>query len=494
MVFGSYVFLLAFLPLVLLGWWLLRAPAWRITFLTLASYAFYAWWDWRFLPLLWFVTISDYVIQLRLAHLAPALGSENPGPRERAAVQPDVVVATTDAGAARTRRLLLALSLVIDLGLLGFFKYAGFFADSVNGLGDLLGLGRPLPVPDLLLPLGISFYIFTTIAATIDVYRGRAEPSPNLLHYACYLSLFPKLISGPITRLGQLKPQLCHLATRLTWQLAAGGLFLIACGLVKKLLIADQLAPQVNALFAAHADLGLLTGWAAAVGYTLQLYFDFSGYTDVAIGTALLLGLRLPQNFDSPYQSVSIQDFWRRWHITLSNWLRDYLYIPLGGNRKGRLRTYANFLITFLLGGLWHGAGWTFILWGGMHGTALATHRAFKEKGWTPSWNWFNRLITFLFVTAAWVMFRAPSVDVAGDVYGAMLGLNGFDSAAKLSTLVGVWFALALAALLVFVNVAPNTAHIEVRPTRRYAVATGVLLGAAFLAIAAPSQFLYFQF
>jgi D-alanyl-lipoteichoic acid acyltransferase DltB (MBOAT superfamily) len=473
MVFGSYIFLFAFLPVVVVGWWLLRPPLWRLAWLTLASYFFYCWWDWRYLPLLLMPTVVDHVIQKRLA----AGAADGPRPLSR-----------------RARRSLLVTSLVVNLGLLGFFKYAGFFMDSLDGIASWFGLSHPFPVPDILLPLGISFYIFTTISATVDVYRGNVAPARSLLHYACYIALFPKLVSGPITRLSQLEPQLENIAPRLTWQLTGGGLFLIACGLFKKLLIADQLAPHVNTLFAAHDHLGLAGGWAAAVGYTLQLYFDFSGYTDVAIGVGLLLGLKLPQNFDSPYQSVSIQDFWRRWHMTLSFWLRDYLYIPLGGNRKGRLRTYLNYLITFLLGGLWHGAGWTFVLWGGMHGTGLAGQRFFEDHGWRIRWTWLSRLLTFIFVAAAWVLFRAATVGQAGDVYAAMLGLQGLDSAAQLSALIGVWFAVALAGLLVFVNVAPNTAHLEPKPNWRYATFAGLMLGAAVLAIAAPSPFLYFQF
>jgi alginate O-acetyltransferase complex protein AlgI len=473
MVFGSYVFLFAFLPVVVVGWWLIRAPLWRLAWLTLASYFFYCWWDWRYLPLLLIPTVVDHLIQRRLA----AGAEDGPRPLSR-----------------RARRALLVTSLVVDLGLLGFFKYAGFFMSSLDGIASWFGLSDPLPVPNILLPLGISFYIFTTISATVDVYRGTVAPARNLLHYACYIALFPKLVSGPIARLSQIEPQFDHLAPRLTWQLTGGGLFLIACGLFKKLLIADQLAPHVNGLFAAHNDLGLAGGWAAAVGYTLQLYFDFSGYTDVAIGIGLLLGLKLPQNFDSPYKSVSIQDFWRRWHMTLSFWLRDYLYIPLGGSRKGPWRTYLNYILTFLLGGLWHGAGWTFVLWGGMHGTGLAVHKTFADRGWTPPWTWFNRLITFVFVTAAWVLFRAPSLGDAGDVYAAMLGLQGLDSAAQLQALIGIWFAVALAGLLVFVNAAPSTARLEPRPNWRYATFAGLMLGAAVLAIAAPSPFLYFQF
>ncbi len=488
MVFGSYIFLFAFLPVAVLGWWLIRPPLWRLAWLTLASYFFYCWWDWRTLPLLLAPTVIDHFIQRRLAAGATA-GDAAPESDASggAAVGPRPL-------SRRARRTLLVVSLVIDLGLLGFFKYAGFLVNSVNGVASWFGATDPLPVPDILLPLGISFYIFPTVSATVDVYRGTVAPARSLLHYACYIALFPKLVSGPIARLSQIEPQLERLAPRLTWRLAGGGLFLIACGLFKKLLVADQLAPHVNGLFAAHEHLGLAGGWAAALGYTLQLYFDFSGYTDVAIGAGLLLGLKLPQNFDAPYKSVSIQDFWRRWHITLGAWLRDYLYIPLGGNRKGRTRTYLNYVITFLLGGLWHGAGWTFVLWGGMHGAGLATHKALEDFGKLPRWTWLNRLLTFVFVTLAWVLFRAPSVGVAGDVYAAMFGVRGFDSATQLQTLVGIWFAVALAGLLVFVNVAPSTAQLEPKANWRYAVFAGVMLGAAVLAIAAPSPFLYFQF
>ncbi len=512
MVFGSYLFLFAFLPVVVAGWWLLRPASARIVWLTLASYFFYAWWDWRYLPLLLVPTVTDHLIQRALAtrggaddapggvdvNAAAAGGGAEPGAETAAGI--DVAETTlaepaVKAAAGRgSRRALLVLSLVIDLGLLGFFKYAGFFMDSLDGIASWIGLGRPLPVPEILLPLGISFYIFTTISATIDVYRGSTAPARTLLDYACYVALFPKLVSGPIMRLSQFTPQIRRLVPRLTWQLAAAGLFLISCGLAKKLLIADQLAPHVDDLFARSGGLELFSGWAAALGYTLQLYFDFSGYTDVALGVGLLLGLRLPQNFDSPYKSVSIADFWRRWHITLGAWLRDYLYIPLGGNRRGAVRTGVNLMVTMLLGGLWHGAGWTFVVWGGIHGAGLAGHRALAKRGWTPTWTWLNRLLTFLFVTAAWVVFRAPDLDVAGNVYAAMLGLRGIDSAASFGARVGLWSALALGALLIFVNVAPSTAHLQPRPTWRWALLTGILLGAAVLAIAAPSPFLYFQF
>jgi len=548
-VFGSYLFLFAFLPVVVAGWWLLRPASVRVVWLTLASYFFYAWWDWRYLPLLLVPTVTDHLIQRALAaraattatptpaddaadrpgrayadrgpaHGAPggdpggsaapdapagggatdAPATGDPAPEADPAAGIDVAETTlaepaVKAAAGRgSRRALLVLSLVIDLGLLGFFKYAGFFMESLDGIASWIGLGRPLPVPEILLPLGISFYIFTTISATVDVYRGSTAPARTLLDYACYIALFPKLVSGPIMRLSQFTPQVRCLVPRLTWQLTAAGLFLISCGLAKKLLIADQLAPHVDELFARSGGLELFSGWAAALGYTLQLYFDFSGYTDVALGVGLLLGLRLPQNFDSPYKSVSIADFWRRWNITLGSWLRDYLYIPLGGNRKGAARTYVNLLVTMLLGGLWHGAGWTFVVWGGIHGAGLAGHRALADHGWTPPWAWFNRLVTFLFVTAAWVVFRAPDLDVAGNVYAAMLGLRGVDSLATFGAHVGLWSALALGALLIFVSVAPSTAHLQPRPTWRWALLTGILLGAAVLAIAAPSPFLYFQF
>jgi alginate O-acetyltransferase complex protein AlgI len=465
-VFTSHIFLFGFLPLALLGYWGLRSARQRLVWLTLASYVFYAAWSWKFLPLMLASTCTDFIAGRLIA------GSERQS----------------------TRRAALILALTINLGLLGLFKYAGFFADSADGFLALLGIGKPLPVLHLVLPLGISFYTFNSMSYTIDVYRGRIPPEQSLLRYCTFVALFPHLIAGPIVRYEQMAHQLARLRTRFTADMASRGLFFIACGCSKKLLIADSLAPDVNRLFAAHAHLGLMGAWLAALGYSLQLYFDFSGYSDIAVGLALLLGFDFPQNFNSPFKAVNIADFWRRWHMSLSGWIRDYLFIPLGGSRGGVARSARNLAIVMLLGGLWHGAAATFVVWGAVHGTLLAGHAVLRARGWTPSSRALNRLATFLCVVAAFVIFRASDLSSAGDVLGGMIGLGGVERGSAVSALLDTRFALTIAALLVFVNVVPNTWEVQFKGSFRKGLAYGLLLGSAVLAIAGPSPFLYYQF
>jgi alginate O-acetyltransferase complex protein AlgI len=464
MLFTTHLFLFGFLPITLAGFWALRAPRLRLVFLALASYVFYAWWDWRFLPLMLASTTTDYLAALLLDR------TDDP----------------------RLRRALLAGALSINLGLLAVFKYLGFFLASGNGIASALTGGQPFPELALVLPIGLSFYPFNSISYTIDVFRRRIPADRNLLRYATFVALFPHLIAGPIVRYSSIRSQLERLAPRLTGDMATAGLFFLACGLVKKLLIADNLAPTVDRLFAAHAQLGLASAWTAAVGYSLQLYFDFSGYSDMAVGLALLLGIQFPRNFDSPFRATSIADFWRRWHISLSTFLRDYLFIPLGGSRARPLIVARNLAIVMLLGGLWHGAAWTFVIWGAIHGVLLAGHALLRIRGWTPPWLPVNRALTFVAVVAAFVVFRAPSVGDAADVLGGMLGLNGLrgSSAAQPAG----WAVLFIAALVVFVNVAPDTWEIRFRPSLRSGFAVGLGLAVAVLAIAGPSPFLYYQF
>ncbi len=466
MLFNSFVFLFAFTPVVLLVWWLLRPPTWRLAFLTLASYFFLGWWAWWFVPIMIVSTTADYVAGRFISR----------------------------STSVRRRKSILAAALVFNVAILGYFKYRGFFLDSLDGIASALGAGRPFPALSVILPIGISFYTFNAMSYAIDVYRGIVQPAKSLVHYTAFVSLFPHLVAGPIVRYADIDHQIENLEPRLTAPMAASGLYFFSCGLAKKLLIADLLAPHVNALFGAPDHLGLVSAWTAAVGYSLQLYFDFSGYSDMAVGLALLLGFRFPQNFDSPYKSVNIADFWRRWHMSLSFWMRDYLFIPLGGSRGSRLMTLRNLMATMFLGGLWHGAGWTFVVWGMLHGVYLAGHSLFKQAHLTPPGVWVNRLITFVAVVAAWVVFRAPNLSVAGRVLGAMAGLHGVDSLAHLRSQVGIYLAAAIVALLVFVNTAPNTWEITLRPRLRYAIVLGFMLGAAILTITKPSPFLYFQF
>jgi alginate O-acetyltransferase complex protein AlgI len=465
--FTTYAFLFGFLPVALLGWWSLRPRNVRLAFLTCASWVFYAWWDWRFLPLMVGTTSVDYVAALAIARSA----------------------------GVRRRRVLLAVSLGVNLGILFYFKYTTFFLMSLNGVGSLVGLDAPLPVLEVLLPIGISFYTFNSMSYTIDVFLRRVEPTRNILEYSAFVALFPHLIAGPIVRFTDIADTLRRPALRLGSATAAAGLFFLACGLVKKLLIADRLDPYVDGLFAAPDSLGLLEGWAAAVGYTLQLYFDFSGYSDMAIGLALLLGFQFPQNFNSPLKAENIADFWRRWHMTLSSWLRDYLYIPLGGSRHGLPRTAAALGVTMFLGGLWHGAASTFVVWGVIQGTLLAGHAVLRDAGLTPRSVTLNRLVTFMTVAAAFVVFRSPDLGVAGSILLSMTGLRGV-AGAHAPVLLPFEFLCLMAALLVFVNVARNTWEVRdsVRPRIRYGLAVGTAAAVAVMTIAAPHPFIYFQF
>jgi alginate O-acetyltransferase complex protein AlgI len=467
MLFNSYSFLFGFLPCVLVGWWgLARRRRLRLAFLTGASWFFYAWWDWRYLPVLILATSVDYVAGNRIAHTE----------------------------VERRRRVLLAVSLATNIGILAYFKYSGWFVDSLNGIGSAVGLGTPLPSLQVLLPIGISFYTFNSMSYTIDIFRRRIEPTDSLLEYTTFVALFPHLIAGPIVRFTDLAGQLRRLTPKLTSDQAALGIFFLSCGLVKKLLIADPLQPYVAALYNAHGHLGLLTGWAAAVGYSLELYFDFSGYSDMAVGLAYLLGFRFPQNFNSPFKAENPSDFWRRWHMSLSFWFRDYLFIPLGGSQRGARRTLLNLVVVMFLAGLWHGAAWTFVVWGLVQGALLAGHAVLRGAGLTSSSVTLNRIVTFALVAAAFVIFRSPSLAVAGDVLSSMAGAHGLDPQARLQALLPLNFALMVAALLVFVNVAPNTWQVRVRPRIPYGLATGLAAALAVMTIAQPHPFIYFQF
>jgi|SRR5579884_709885 len=467
MLFNSYSFLFGFLPSVLLGWWgLARWKSVRLAFLTGASWFFYAWWDWRYLPVLILATTIDYIAGLWIARIEDET----------------------------RRRLLLTVSLTTNIGILAYFKYAGFFLGSLEGVGKAVGLGAQLPSLHVVLPIGISFYTFNSMSYTIDVFRRRIEPTRNALEYTTFVGLFPHLIAGPIVRFTDLAGQLRRLTPKLTAEQASLGAFFLSCGLVKKLLIADRLHPYVAQLYASHAHLGLLTGWAAAVGYSLQLYFDFSGYSDMAVGLAFLLGFRFPQNFNSPFKAENISDFWRRWHMSLSTWFRDYLFIPLGGSQRGPRRTVVNLVVTMFLAGLWHGAAWTFVVWGLVHGTFLGGHAVLRRLGLTPPSVTVNRIVTFMLVCGAFVIFRSPSLPVAGDILSAMAGFRGLDGAARLHALLPVEFGVLIASLLVFVNVAPNTWQVRIRPRVVDGLATGLAAAIAVMTISQPHPFIYFQF
>ncbi len=381
MLFPTVTFAVFFLIVLPVSWALQpHQRAWR-AFILVASYVFYGWWDWHFVFLLAASTVVNHVL----------------------------AVAIYRAETQRSRKALLALAVSFDLGLLGYFKYAGFFVTQFdNAFGTSF-------IANVTLPVGISFYTFMAISYVVDTYRGSLVPA-SFSRFAVFQAFFPHLVAGPIVRASELLPQLESPRSPRRVDVARAYV-LILIGLFLKVVIANHLATHiVDDVFAApdrHSSLEVLV---AIYGYAVQIFADFCGYTNIAIGIALLLGYQFPQNFDAPYTAVSLQDFWRRWHMTLSRWLRDYLYIPLGGNRKGRIMTYRNLMLTMLLGGLWHGAAWTFVVWGGIHGVGLAIERA---VGWHPTGTaarWFGRLLTFHVVCFGWVFFRADSFHTAGQV------------------------------------------------------------------------------
>ncbi|MBU1215239.1 MAG: MBOAT family protein [Gammaproteobacteria bacterium] len=410
MLFNSYSFIFLFLPVVFLGFFQLARlhHAYAAAWLALASLFFYGYWNPAYIGLLLGSIVFNYACGMWIA---------------KAGVRHE----------QRRKTNVLAFAITCNILLLGYYKYANFFLSSVNSLA-----GSGLTLGDIILPLGISFFTFTQIAFLVDTWQGKVKEY-NFIHYVLFVTYFPHLIAGPVLHHKDMMPQFAHVATyRIDWDNVATGLLLFTLGLCKKVLLADSLAPYATAIFDG-AQHGLATGilptiyeaWSGALAYTLQIYFDFSGYTDMALGIALMFNIRLPINFNSPYKATSIIDFWRRWHMTLSAFLRDYLYIPLGGNRKGRLRRYVNLLTTMLLGGLWHGAGWTFVLWGALHGIYLTINHLWRELvaerflRWVP--NWIGTLVggslTFIAVVAAWVVFRADNMPQAMALLNAMFGI-----------------------------------------------------------------------
>ena len=385
MSFVSFQFVVFFVA-VIAGVALMPTSTARHAFLLVANVAFYAAGTPWFLIVLAVPALVDYACALRIE-------------------------AATDR---ETRRTWLVLSLVTNLGILAYFKYADFLIDNVAALLHV----EAVPL-DVILPVGISFFTFKTMSYTIDVYRGSLAACRSLWRYAMFISFFPELVAGPIVRASVFLPQLDR-DLRLSWARTVSGLELVLLGVTKKLLVADRLAPFVDVVWAHPDKFSQGSVLTAIVAYSLQIYCDFSGYTDIAIGTARVLGFDLPENFDMPYLSRSITEFWRRWHMTLSQWLRDYLYIPLGGNRRGRFRTYVNLMLTMLLGGLWHGAAWTFVIWGALHGVALAVHKlvsrnasGHESTGRLASRDVAGWAFTYVFVCFSWVLFRSPDLSTA---------------------------------------------------------------------------------
>ncbi|MCC7045821.1 MAG: MBOAT family protein [Alphaproteobacteria bacterium] len=460
MLFHTQAFLLAFLPLTLAAYYALAGwGAWRRWTTIAASLVFYGYWDWRLIPLL----VGSVVANWLLSMLPPRL----------------------------PLRAVVVLGVAANLLLLGVFKYADFAVASVEALVGL----RHDPF-GIVLPLGISFFTFQQISYLVDLGRGEA-PRYRFADYALWVALFPHLIAGPIIRHHEiieqfkLEPRRSGLAERL-----ARGFVLLTLGIGKKVLLADPLARLADPIFQAASEgraVGLVDGWCAGLAFALQIYFDFSGYSDMAMGLGLLLGLMLPLNFLAPYRATSIRDFWRRWHITLSRFLRDYLYIPMGGNRLGRLGRAGATLATMLLGGLWHGAGWTFVAWGGLHGAALALNQAWAgQRRRIPAW--LGWLLTMLVVVAGFVLFRASSFPAAAEVLTGMAGLHGKG---RLTPGAREWWLIPLAGLAATIGPTAHQLALEkLKPSPWLAVATALLFVYLLLAVGGGrnTEFIYFQF
>ena len=477
MLFNSYVFILAFLPLTLLGYYLLGRLPERIPlnklFLVLASFVFYGYNNPRYVPIIVCSILVNYALSQGM--LA--------------------------AGRKCIRLPLMLLGLALNLGVLFYFKYHDFFVDNLNR-----AFGSHFSLYHLALPLGISFFTFQQLSYVIDSYR-RTVPRYNILDYALFVTFFPQLVAGPIVLHSEIVPQFADPKNRrFNFDNFAPGLYAFALGLFKKVIVADTFGVAVEAGFAAAQSLNTAEAWFVALGYTLQLYFDFSGYCDVATGVALMFNIKLPLNFNSPYKSLNIREFWQRWHMTLSRFLTNYIYFPLGGSRRGTVRTCINLMIVFLASGLWHGAGWLFLLWGLLHGLASVLYRLFRRQydALHPALQW---LLTFGFVVVAWVFFRATSLTDALAIVKSMMMMNfgplrseitsafalpgGFHAGYNALYMM-VWYVASLFACLGMRNTYEKT--MAFKPTLANSFSTVILILYCVLSLSGVSVFLYFNF
>jgi D-alanyl-lipoteichoic acid acyltransferase DltB (MBOAT superfamily) len=473
MLFPTVEYALFFLAVLSIAWSLYRLPGVHKGFLLLASYAFYGFWNWTFLPLLIGISVL-------------------------AAVAARLIQRSTSPGA---RKAWLVAGVSVCLAALAYFKYTSFLLTNLFALWGRLAPPPRIPITSPVLPLGISFFVFHAISLLADCYRGNVTEPVQLGDALLYVAFFPQLIAGPILRASRFLPQLAVRRNPDAIRVNRAFLLIIG-GLFKKVVISNLLATRlVEPVFSVPRSFGAADTLLAIYGYAAQIYCDFSGYTDIAIGCAILLGYRFPRNFNAPYKAATPQEFWRRWHISLSSWMRDYLYIPLGGSRKGRRRTGINLMLTMLLGGLWHGAAWTFVAWGGLHGVLLVGYRIWKRTTWhdlialqkSTAWRWISRILLFHAVCAGWVFFRASNFEIAFDVF-RRLAVPG-----------AVTLASAPVCIVLFLGLAgqymPSRWRnaFEVEMGRWPAVARGAALAAAvtLIEILGPSgvaPFIYFQF
>ncbi len=484
MLFNSYEFIFMFLPITFFLYFYLNHK--RLTeaskgLLVFSSLFFYSWWNITYLPIILTSMLFNYLLGKTLSNSSSKFSNKS----------------------------ILIFGIVANLTLLAYFKYADFLIENFN-----LITGSHAQLLNLALPLAISFFTFQQISYLVDSYRKETKEY-DFLNYALFVTFFPQLIAGPIVHHKEMMPQFAKSRNKIiNYNNIALGLFIFSMGLFKKVIIADTFATWATTGFDVATSLNLFEAWATSLSYTFQLYFDFSGYTDMAIGAALLFNIKLPINFNSPYKATSIQDFWRRWHITLSRFLRDYIYIPLGGNRKGELRTYSNLMTTFILGGIWHGAGWTFVFWGFLHGLALVIHRAWSKLGFKLNTfiAWF---ITFNFINISWVFFRAKEWDDAIKVLSSMFSLKdivlpkalesklaflkdynidfgyfGVHIGAKIDTI--LWLISAFIIVLLFKSSSEHLKSFKLSYTT--AIFTGIMLLAGIISLNKVSEFLYFNF
>ncbi len=484
MLFNSFIFLFAFLPVVFIGYFLLArfsgtksAIAWMV----IASLFFYSFWNPIYLPLLLGSLIVNYTIGRILTR-----------------------------GVTPYKKLYVVLGILFNVFLLGYFKYTDFFIENINTVA-----GFDFSLPGIALPLAISFFTFQQIAYLVDSYKGLTKEY-SILNYALFVTFFPQLIAGPIVHYKEMMPQFSSsINKRINLVNLTLGLFILSMGLFKKVGIADTFAVWANEGFSSVVPLTFLEAWFTALAYTFQIYFDFSGYTDMAIGIALMFNIKLPINFNSPYKALNIRDFWRRWHITLTRFLRDYVYIPLGGSKEGATKTRLNFMAVFLVGGLWHGAAWTFIVWGAMHGIAMAVHDLFGRCTSIRMPKILAWAITFIFIVFTWVTFRAETFESAVMIWSGMLGFSGLSLGVSFANIIPslgglvefngffksfTWsayevFAANLVALLVVVF-AQNSIQIseKFKPTYPFLFATLVLVLSSFYMMNSVSEFIYFNF
>lgn len=488
MLFNSYEFILLFLPITLLVFHLIGKQGERrlaIAWLVGASLFFYGWWNPAYLILMLFSILFNYGIGISL-------------------------------GLSRvfSKKIILAFGIIVNLSVLGYYKYANFFVDNLNAISN-----ADIVFEQVILPLAISFFTFQQVAYLVDTFKGETREY-SFLHYCLFVTFFPQLIAGPIVHHKEMLPQFEKDSLyRLRADNLAIGFTIFAIGLFKKVMIADSISAYATPVFSA-AEIGVVLtffeAWTGSIAYSLQLYFDFSGYSDMAIGLARMFGIRLPVNFSSPYKSTSVIEFWRRWHITLSRFLRDYLYIPLGGNRGGKLKRHKNLMITMILGGLWHGAGWTYIIWGGLHGLYLLINHSWVEfrrllfngRKYPDIFRKIGWILTIIAIVIAWVPFRAESFEGAISILTSMSGLNGIGGDSPKQ------FIIAIILLIITTIIPPNTQQImknytpvleshdidqvnkylQWKPTALWSIAVSLIFITSLFSLSEKSEFLYFQF